>query len=105
MRSGLLEALLVGPLPLVLELGQIRRLVVGGVEVIDPGFQAGVHQRQILVGQGDVEHQVRLDPLDQGHGLGDLVGIDLLDGHGDAGAFLDRLRQWPRIWTGSGWPG
>jgi hypothetical protein len=74
-HEGLLEAVPIGPLPFVFELGLVRRLVVGGVEVVDPGLEAGVHEGQVLVGQGDVEHQVRLERLDQGHGLGDVVGI------------------------------
>ena len=55
-----LKAVLVGPLPAVLELGLVRRLVVGGVQVVHPGLQAGVHDRQVLVGQGHVDDQVRL---------------------------------------------
>ena len=73
------EALLVRPLPLVFELRLVRRLVVGGVEVVDAGFQAGVHQGQVLVGKRDVDQQVGLDPSDQRHGLRDVVGVHLGD--------------------------
>ena len=79
MQARLLEALLVGPLPLVLELGDVARLVVGGVEVVHAGLEAGVHQRQVLVGQGDVDQQVGLDALEQRDRLGDVVGVDLRD--------------------------
>ena len=71
------EALLVGPLPLVLELGLVRRLVVGGIEVVDAGLEAGVHDRQVLVGQCHVDYQVRLLAADQRGHLAHVVGIDL----------------------------
>ena len=58
-------------------MGGIRRLVVGGVEIVDPALEAGVHDRQVLVGQGDVDHQLRLDAIDQGHQLRHAVGVDL----------------------------
>ena len=41
--AGLLEALLIGPLPGVFKMGGIQRLVVGGVQVVDTGLQAGIH--------------------------------------------------------------
>ncbi len=55
-----LEALLVGPLPGIFKLGGIERFVVGGVQVIHAGFQAGIHDVQILVGERHVDHQLRL---------------------------------------------
>src|SRR5690606_41354354 len=51
--TRLLEALAIGPLPLVFELGNVARLVVRRVEVVDARFEAGIHQREVLVGQGD----------------------------------------------------
>jgi len=41
-EAGLLETLLVGPLPFIFELGDIRRLIVRGVEVMHSGGEAGV---------------------------------------------------------------
>ena len=49
---------LVRPLPGVLELGDVARLVVGGVQVVHAGLQARVHDGQVLVGQRHVDHEV-----------------------------------------------
>jgi len=83
------EFVLVGPLPAVLEMGRIRRLVVGGVEIVDPALEAGVHDRQILVGQGDVDHQLRLDGVQEDNQLRDAVGVDLGGSHRDVVQLLD----------------
>ena len=63
-NAALREAFAIGPLPAVFESGNIRRLVVGGVEVIDAGFEAGVHDGQVLVRERDVQHEVRLHLAD-----------------------------------------
>jgi hypothetical protein len=77
--SGGFESLPVGPLPLVFELRFVGRLVVCGVEVVDSGFEAGIHQRQVLVGQSDVDQEVGLLVFDQCDALCDVIGIDLGD--------------------------
>ena len=106
-ESGLLELLPVGPLPGVVEVGReslllaalligglplrllnVLGLVVGGVHVIDAALQAGVHDGQILVGQGDVHHQVGLAALNEGDHFFHLVGVHL--GSGDLGGSLAR---------------
>ena len=74
-----LVAILILPLPGVLELGDIARLVVGRVHVVHARLQARIHDRQILVGKRHVDHEVGLDLVDQGDRLGDVVGIDLAD--------------------------
>ena len=68
--------------PLVLELRGVGRLVVGGVEVVHAGLEAGVHERQVLIGQRHVQHEVRLDPFDQRYRLADVIRVHLrgLDG-------------------------
>ena len=76
--SGL-EALLIGPLPGILELCHLARLVVGGVEIVHAGLEAGVHDRQVLVGQGHVDHEVRLHFPDQRDGGGHVIGVHLGD--------------------------
>ena len=53
-EAGLLEALLILPLPGVFELGDVLGFVVGGVEVVDAGLEAGVHQGEVLIRQGDI---------------------------------------------------
>ena len=49
-EASLLEACAVGPLPGVFELREVGRLVVGRVDVVDAGVEAGVHQVEVLVG-------------------------------------------------------
>lgn len=49
-ESGLLEALLVGPLPGIFEVGFVLGLIVGRVEIRATALQAGFHDGQILVG-------------------------------------------------------
>jgi hypothetical protein len=75
-QPGLLEPLLVDPLPLVLELRGVRWLVVGGVEVVHAGLEAGVHDGQVLVGQRDVDDQFRLHVAHQRNQLRHVVGVD-----------------------------
>jgi hypothetical protein len=65
-RPAFWKRSLVGPLPGVFELGEVGRFVVGGVDVTDAGVEAGVHQVEVLVGQGDVDEQVGAEGLDQG---------------------------------------
>ena len=75
--AGLLVALAVGPLPLVLELRRVLRLVVGRVDVIRLRREAGVHDVQVLVRQREVQHDVRLEVLDQGDERIDVIRINL----------------------------
>ena len=83
-KALLLAALLVDGLPL--RLLDVLGLVVGGVHIVDAARQAGVHDGQVLIGQGDIHHQVRLVALDEGDHLVHLVGIHL--GGGDLGGGL-----------------
>ena len=50
----LLEALLIGPLPRILEMRLVLGFVIGCIEVVHPALQAGVHDGQILVGKSQV---------------------------------------------------
>ena len=83
-ETGLLAALLVDGAPL--RVVRVLRLVVGGVHVVDAAGQAGVHDGQILIGQGDVHHEVGLVALDEGDHFVHLVGVHL--GGGDLGGSL-----------------
>jgi len=53
-------------------------------------FQAGVHDVQVLIGQGDVQHGVGLHLTDEGAELGHVVGIHLGGGDVDAQTGFDR---------------
>ena len=76
-----LKRSLVGPLPAILELGLVDRFIVGGIQIIDARFQARIHDRQILIRQGDIEHQIGLVFFDQRHHLRHIVRIHLLGGN------------------------
>ena len=111
-QAGLLKLFLVSPLPAVIEVGgealllaaavvhlppggvgDVLRLVVGGVQIIHTALQAGVHDGQILIGQGDVHHQIRLHLLDQGHQLVLVVRVHLLGGDLGGGLSLQLSLQ------------
>jgi hypothetical protein len=93
MRPASLEALVVGPLPAVLELGGVRRLVVGGVEVVDARFEARLHQVKILIGEGDVDQQFGLNSRIRATVSGMLSASTC--------AVLDLAGQLPRRWRRS----
>ena len=98
-QAGFLELLGVGPLPAVIKVGRetgllaallvdgaplgvvgVLRLVVGGIHVVDAAGKAGVHDGQVLIGQGDVHYEVGLIRLDEGNDLFHLVGVHLCGG-------------------------
>ena len=86
-QTSLFETILVGPLPGVLEVCFVLRLVVGRIEVVAATSQTGVHNRQVLIGQGEVDHQLRLVVREERLQLLHVVGIHLcgLDVHVVAG--------------------
>ena len=63
------KTLLVGPLPRVAELRLVAGLVIGRVEIVDARRQTGVHDREILVRQRQVDDNVRPYALDERHHL------------------------------------
>jgi len=103
-----LIAVLVVPLVAVFEFGHVLGLIIGRVEVIDPCLEAAVHNRQILIRQGDIDHQLGLVFANQGRNLFGIVGIDLFDRNrtlqacGDILTFFDspagqhNFRKYPR---------
>jgi hypothetical protein len=74
-----LVLVVIGPLPLVGELGFLARLVVGRIHVVHARLQARVHDGQVLVGQRHVDDEVRLHSFDERDRLANVVGIDLRD--------------------------
>ncbi len=92
-NAFLYKPILIGPLPTIFELGDITRLIVCCIHVMRAGFEACIHDRQVLIGQGHIDHQVGFDLVDEGDGLGDIIGIDLSD--------IDwRLAQFGDVFTG-----
>ena len=57
--APLFKPVMVIPLPFVTEFSLIRRFVIGRIEIIHPGFEAGVHDRQILVRERHIDDQIR----------------------------------------------
>ena len=76
-EAGLLEPLAVRPLPRVLEVRLLGRLVVGGVQVAHSRLEACVHYREVLVRKRDVHDEIRLVSPDELHEARDVHGIDL----------------------------
>ena len=72
-----LEAVLIGPLPGVFEVRLVTGFVVRRVEVVAAAFEAGVHDREILVRKGHVDNDIGLELPEQRTQFGDVVGIDL----------------------------
>ena len=87
-QTGLAEAVLIGPLPLVFKLGGIQRLVVGRIKIMHAALEAGVHDVQILIGQSNVGHHGGFDIADKLAQLGHIVGIHLRRGNLHAVAAL-----------------
>ncbi|OPZ71214.1 MAG: hypothetical protein BWY82_01795 [Verrucomicrobia bacterium ADurb.Bin474] len=74
-ESFLFETIMILPLPLVAEFGFIAWFVVGGIDVGDSRFEASIHNGQILIGKGYVDHQIRLELPDQCSSLGRIIRI------------------------------
>ena len=79
-QASFLETLAVGPLPAVLEVCLVTRLIVSGVEVVHSTFQTCVHDGEVLIGQCHVNHQLGLMALEQSHQFRHAVGIDFVGG-------------------------
>ena len=77
-EAGLLAALLIDGAPRGVV--GVFRLVVGSVHIVYAAGQAGVHDGQILIRQGDIHDEVGLVAVDEVAQLLDVVGIDLRGG-------------------------
>lgn len=76
-KSCLLEALLVCPLPAVLKVSLVLRLIVCGVEIVASASQAGIHYGKVLIRQGKVDNQLGLIVVEQSLELLNVVGVNL----------------------------
>ena len=76
-QAGVLETLLVGPLPAVFKMGHVFRFVVGRVQIVAPRLQASLHDGQVLIRQGQVHHHVGLEAFEEFHQFVHVVGIHL----------------------------
>ena len=89
-QPGRLETILIGPLPVILELGHILGLVIGRIHIVGTRRQAGIHDRQILIGQRQVHHQPGPGRLDQGGQRRHILSVDGIGGNIHPGAALHR---------------
>ena len=82
-ETSLFETVLVSPLPGILKVCFVLRLVVGRIEIVTTAGQTSVHDRQVLIGQGEVNHELRLIVREERLQLLHIVGIHLssLDVH------------------------
>ena len=76
-QSCFAEAVAVGPLPRVFEVSLILWLVIGRVQVVASAGQARFHDGQVLVGQCEVNHQLRAIAAEERLQLFHVVGIHL----------------------------
>ena len=76
-QSLFLETIMIGPLPAVLEMCLVRWFIIGGIKVINPTFETGIHNGQILIRQRDIDDQFRAALFYQGNQFRHTVGIDL----------------------------
>ena len=77
-ETGFLEALAISPLPTILKVSHVLRLIVSGVEVVHATLKAGVHDSEVLVGQSHIDNDVGLVLLEESNKLGHTVGIDVV---------------------------
>ena len=56
----------------------ILGLVVGGVEIVDSGLQAGFHDGEVLVGESHNDADVGAVPLEECRELLHIVGVHLV---------------------------
>ena len=111
-EACLLKLLPVCPLPAVVKIGgkslflaalfidgaplriiRILRLIIGRIHIIHPAGQAGVHDGEILIGQGDIHDQIRLIVIDQVNHLLHLVRIHVGRGNLRGSLLSELLRQ------------
>ena len=76
-QAGIFKALLVSPLPRVLEVSLVLRLVVGGVEIRASASQTCLHDGEVLIGQCEVDDELWLVVVEERLELLYIVGIHL----------------------------
>ncbi len=75
-EARILETLLVGPLPAVLEMRLVARLVIGRVEIVDARLQTSLHDGEVLIGQRHVDGDLGAELAHEGHQGVHVVGVD-----------------------------
>ena len=89
----LFEAVLIRPLPFVFKMRLVKRFIVRGVDIVHTGFEAGVHDMQILIGKRKVQHHVGPDFFNQFDQMRHIVRIHLSRGNRAVVFFFDLSRK------------
>ena len=76
-QASILETLLVSPLPRVLKVSLILRLVVGSVEIRATTCETSLHDCEVLIRQCKVDDQFRLVVIEESLELLHIIGIHL----------------------------
>ena len=76
-ETSLLETLTIGPLPGILKVCLVLWLVVGCVEIAAATGQTGIHDGQVLIGEGEVDDEFRLVAVEKCLQLLHVVSINL----------------------------
>ena len=71
----------------------VKRFIVRGVDIVHTGFEAGVHDMQILIGKRKVQHHVGPDFFNQFDQLRHIVRIHLSRGNRAVVFFFDLSRK------------
>ena len=62
-QAGFFKTLLVSPLPTVFEVSFIFRFIIGSIQIIHSGFQAGFHDGKILIRQGYINNDFGFETI------------------------------------------
>ena len=57
-------------------MSHVARLVVGRVEIVDTALQASVHDGEVLIGEGHIDHHLGVVAAEKGAHFLHFVGID-----------------------------
>ena len=55
----------------------ILRFIVSGIQVVHPALQAGLHDGEVLVREGHVNHNIRTEAIEEVNQIIYIVGIHL----------------------------
>ena len=75
--ASFFEAFAIRPLPFVFKLGGVFWFVVGSVNVVGLGCQAGIHDGEILIWKSEVDDNIWLELFDQRDDVFGLVSVEL----------------------------
>ena len=89
-KARILETVLIGPLPMIFELCDIKWLVVRGVHVMHASGKAGVHDVEVLVWKRQVYDEAWFNLIEQSGRRSDVVGIKAISVNINTGPFFNR---------------